>query len=299
MRIPVAPAPDFDPFIAWYTGRRRRLKGRNPSPRTLRTKRIHLSTCSRLMGATTEEQLGTVLGSRKSVEDLLDALSVRMEPNSMQGPVYALLNFGEYAVQREWIPESHVYKADVPARGEQRPIVVYSEEEIETFVSAARGVDLRWWALLTFLADTGRRIGEALGLQWEWFRMEGQMPYIELPWTKNGEPQYVPLGERLATQVFTKANIAKLKDDPRLVDAVHGPFPWSYSTVHARFGRFCERTGLPNKGFHNFRHSYVTHQLINGVPLQAVSALVGHANVGITQQRYSHLNALQFQKYVK
>jgi integrase len=131
---------------------------------------------------------------------------------------------------------------------------------------------------------------------------EGDAPYFELPFQKNGQPQYVPLGERLTLEVFTAANVAKLKTTGRpTLRRVAGEyvFPYSYATVYGRFGRFCERTGLPNRGLHNFRHTYATSQLIRGVPLQAVSALLGHSNPGITGRTYNHVNAMHFRQYVR
>lgn len=57
-------------------------------------------------------------------------------------------------------------------------------------------------------ADTGRRVGEVLSFEWDWFRLADQTAYVELPTTKNGQAQYVPLGSRLRCEVFTPENIA-------------------------------------------------------------------------------------------
>src|SRR3546814_10893167 len=85
---------------------------------------------------------------------------------------------------------------------------------MEAFVSAARGVDLRWWAFITYLVDTGRRVGETLSLRWTYFRLDSEPPYVELPDTKNGDHQYVPLSHRLSEVVFTPEHIEKMKQTP-------------------------------------------------------------------------------------
>jgi integrase/recombinase XerD len=304
MSIATVPAPDFGGFLTWYAGRRRRETGRSPAETTLRTKKQHLRTAARLLGCETEESLGTLVGNRQSMETLLDDLAARCgeHTGTMQVQVYALLDFARYAEAKGWAEEPRIYRGDVPAKNPAKPITVYTDDEVEAFVAAARGVDLRWWALLAFLADTGRRIGECLLLRWDEFKLEADPPYIELPFQKNGVPQYIPLGSRLTTEVFTSDNVGKLQSSGRPTVrrvAAEYPFPYTYSSAHKRFARFCERTGLPNRGFHNFRHTYITAQLVRGVPLQAVSSLVGHANPGVTQTRYNHLNALQVAQWAR
>ena len=108
---------------------------------------------------------------------------------------------------------------------------------MEIFIAAARGDSLRWWALIAFIADTGRRIGETLSLKWEYFHLHDEPAYVELPVNKSGRPQYVPLTRRLANDVFTEANIVKLANEKRngrrqfeREPSVY-PFPWKYDSA--------------------------------------------------------------------
>jgi integrase len=69
--------------------------------------------------------------------------------------------------------------------------------------------------------------------------------------------------------------------------------------VESRFSRFAERAGLPDRGFHCFRHTVITERLARGVPLQAVSRLAGHSSVAVTDSRYNHADALAYSKYIE
>lgn len=291
---------DFDTFARWYIARRQRTFGRVPSPHTVKSKQVHLASFSRIAGVQGEQSLATLLSRRSAVEDLLDEVSLRMSPGAMRVGVYALLDFSVYAIARDLAEETSLLRTDVPGKNPPKPITVYTKAEMELFVSAAKGVELRWWALMCFLADTGRRVGEALELRWDWLKLDSAPPYFELPYQKNGNPQYIPLGRRLREEVFTPPNIAKLKHGRASLrrDPADHPFPWKYGTIHSRFERFCETTGLPNRGFHNLRHTVITDRLVRGVPLQAVSALAGHANPGVTQTRYHHAHALDYARYL-
>ena len=126
-------------------------------------------------------------------------------------------------------------------------------------------------------------------------------PYFELPKSKNGDAQYVPLTRRLAGAVFTPENITKLKAEQNgfLRSPQEFVFPWRYSTVYGMFGRFCDKTGLPNRGFHNFRHTVITERIARGVPIQAVATLAGHRSPAITMARYSHATALDYSRFLE
>lgn len=294
---------DFSAFGRWYNNRRWRKAGRVASPHTLRAKQVHLATCAKLLGLEAEEFLGHTLASREKVVYLLGLVDARMSPGAARQVVYALRSFGEYAEAMGWCAQAEVYDTDVPPRNPDKPITVYSPAEMEAFVTAARGVDLHWWALIAFLAHTGRRIGETLGLRWEWLRADSKVPYFEMPGTKNGENQYVPIDRFLREEVFTPTNIYRMKSRTKFQgrhpaqsykDPTEYVFPFAYKSVHHRFRSFCERAGLPNRGFHNFRHTVITTRLAEGMPLQAVSALAGHSSSAITDRRYNHTTALSF-----
>lgn len=296
---------DFDAFGRWYSTHRLRTTGRPASPATIKTKQTHIA---RLCNLDEGVFRGATLCDRSQVVFLLDRIAAQMSPGAARVAVYALMDYGAFLEAQGTLERGSVAlsKADVPPKNPQPAISVYSAEEMETFVSAARGVDVRWWAFMTYLVDTGRRVGETLGLRWAYFRLDESPAYVELPGTKNGDNQYVPLTRRLVEDVFTPENIEWMKQTPlrkgssaNVGDPKDQPFPWSYNVARARFGRFCKRAGLPDKGFHCFRHTVITERLARGVPIQAVAALAGHRSVATTDQRYNHTTALSYAGYVE
>ena len=50
-----------------------------------------------------------------------------------------------------------------------------------------------------------------------------------------------------------------------------------------------DRPGLPPIRLHDVRHSYATAALAAGIPAKIVSERLGHANVQITLDTYSHV----------
>lgn len=298
---------DFDAFGRWYSVKRLRSTGRPASPNTLRTKQVHLARVCSLPEVGEQVFLGSALCDREQVVFLLDRIASQMTPGAARVVVYALLDWAAFLAAQGAIQAGSVAlsKADVPPKNPLPSISVYSAEEMRTFVDAARGVDIRWWAFMAYLVDTGRRIGETLSLRWDHFRLLEDPAYVELPDTKT-DAQYVPLSARLVHDVFTPENIEWMKQTPTrrgsappVGDYRSQPFPWSYNVAKARFSRFCVRAGLPDKGFHCFRHTVITERLARGVPLQAVAALAGHRSVSTTDQRYNHTNALSYAAFVE
>lgn len=64
----------------------------------------------------------------------------------------------------------------------------------------------------------------------------------------------------------------------------------SYRSVYDLVLRLRQRTGIDFDP-HWMRHSAATRMLRDGVPVEVVSALLGHASVTTTLQIYGHLTA--------
>lgn len=292
-------------FIEWQRTRVLRRTGKEPSVLTLRTHASALRVCADAAGVTDLEMLATHVESRALAESLLDKLSARMTSGSVRTKVQALRIFGQFACAKGWIASVALLPTDSPPANPQKPITIYNDDEMALLLGAARGRGLRWWCFVMTLAHTGRRVGEILAVEWNWLNLSAETPHIHLPHTKNGRQAYVPLSRVLVEDVFTDANIAALKGETRVGanrafsrDLAEYPFPWTYSSVARIFVSFCGAVGIEHRGFHCLRHTKATNLLAKGVPIQAVSSLLGHASVQTTDRIYNHANALAYSQYI-
>jgi integrase len=62
--------------------------------------------------------------------------------------------------------------------------------------------------------------------------------------------------------------------------------PW---TLTRKLERILERAAFPHIRFHDLRHTCATLLLSKGVHPKFVQELLGHANISITLERYSHV----------
>ena len=65
--------------------------------------------------------------------------------------------------------------------------------------------------------------------------------------------------------------------------------PLSGSDVTHRFQTILARTGMRRQRFHDLRHCAATFMLVQGVPLRVVQEVLGHANITVTANTYTHV----------
>jgi integrase len=65
------------------------------------------------------------------------------------------------------------------------------------------------------------------------------------------------------------------------------------------FAPLLRRAGLPHIRFHDLRHTAASLLLRRGVNPKIVSELLGHANIGITLDIYSHVTPDMQQAYAR
>jgi integrase len=59
--------------------------------------------------------------------------------------------------------------------------------------------------------------------------------------------------------------------------------------VTQEFTAIIRKAGLPHLTLHGLRHAYATLFLVAGVSPKVVSELLGHSNIAITMDIYSHV----------
>jgi integrase len=193
-----------------------------------------------------------------------------------------------------------------PPRLRSQTMRTWTAAEIATFLDHVR--EDRLFAAWTLLATTGMRRGEVLGLKWVDLDLEagraavqrslvlaGGRPVLSEPKTARSR-RSVPLPgqtiaalrdhrrrqaeERLALGPgYEDQGFVFCREDGRQLD------PHSFSE---RFKRRVTSSGLPRIRIHDLRHTFATLALQGGVNPKVVSEILGHANIGITLDTYSH-----------
>lgn len=152
--------------------------------------------------------------------------------------------------------------------------------------------------LFGLLYDSGMRIGEALGLRHEDLSAAERQVRITArvndngARVKTGRSRTVPISDAVLRLYadYLHTEYGGLDSDHVFVNLWRRPIghAWSYPAVYDLVVRLRRRTGVDFDP-HWLRHTAATKMLRDGVPVEVVSALLGHASVTTTSDIYGHL----------
>lgn len=131
----------------------------------------------------------------------------------------------------------------------------------------------RYKMLLMFLWHTGARISEALSVTVE--DIDWQLKQVRVKTLKRGRPaqRMIPLNQDIRGELSTYIHTAELKGTDRL-------FPMSRFAVHQEIKALAAKATLPPWiHAHTMRHSFAINCLKQGVHINTLRELLGHANV--------------------
>jgi integrase len=181
-------------------------------------------------------------------------------------------------------------------------------EQAHKLLEAVRGHRLE--VLLIVALTTGIRRGELLALRWSEVDLEGQRiqvrrtvdyithyGYVETePKTAAGKrmialPYFVAdmLKQHRHQQLEAKLKVGRAWEDRDLVFTdLHGGY-FNPRYLGKLFDKILVEADLPHMRFHDLRHSAATLLLSMGVHVKVVQEILGHSNISMTADTYSHV----------
>jgi integrase len=203
---------------------------------------------------------------------------------------------------------SRVYYVVQPPRPDENEMAFLTPEEIIIFLASAQKAPFPYYYLFRTILYTGLRRSEALGLTWRNLDFDlcalsvthtqhrGNGEYIiQPPKTKNGR-RTISLSPSLALlfrDYWSQAKASRLLlgrplNDSDLVFGHLDGSPLDPPTVSHTFMKIVWKAGLKVR-LRDLRHTYASIMLAAGVNVKAISQALGHSNVSITLNIYSHL----------
>jgi integrase len=185
-----------------------------------------------------------------------------------------------------------------PPTRQRHEFTTFTVGQARSFLKAVQGDRLE--ALYVLAVTTGMRQGELLGLRWEDVDLErGRLQLVRRLKTRQSR-RAVVLSELAVTALVDHGDRQSAEreqqgagwEDHGLVftNSVGGPLD-PHNLRQRSFFPLLDRAGLPRIRFHDLRHSCATLLLGEGVHPKIVSDLLGHSQIGITLDLYSHVTA--------
>jgi integrase len=182
--------------------------------------------------------------------------------------------------------------------------------QVAAVLRAASSDDLESLWRLALL--TGMRRGELLGLMWQDVNLDsgalavrrtlsrgnGGTWELGAPKTAHGRRSIAlpgtvvdSLRRHRVRQVEQRLVLGDLWKDHGFVFTNPTGGPLHVNSLMLRFRKLITTTGVPTIRFHDLRHTSATMLLAKGVHPKIVQERLGHSDVGITMNRYSHVTA--------
>ncbi|MDA8283541.1 MAG: tyrosine-type recombinase/integrase [Actinomycetota bacterium] len=172
-----------------------------------------------------------------------------------------------------------------------------SPEQITSLLAACE--HLRDRLLVALIAETGMRIGQALGLRHsDVVSRDKTIRIVPRSGNANGarakcrDEATIPVSAALVRlySEYLFDECGDIDSDYVFVNLFAAPIgrPLRYSAVTGLVGRLRARTGI-EFSLHLLRHSAASEWVRSGVPIEVVSKLLTHANVTTTSGTYVHL----------
>ncbi|MEW6770240.1 MAG: tyrosine-type recombinase/integrase [Bacillota bacterium] len=221
--------------------------------------------------------------------------------------VYRVLHRAlEQAVEWEMLSRNPAARVRPPRADRKEPRVL-TETEVQHLLDSLKGTCLYMPAFLAVY--TGLRLGEVLALRWEDVDLNGLVIHVRRTsvQTKAGEPAYkspkTAKGRRTVDispavvrelkahrrrQLEWKLRAGSLWQETGLVCTREDGSPINPPSLGSFFRRKAREAGFPIS-FHDLRHVHASLLLKAGVRLKVVQERLGHSQITVTGDIYTHL----------
>lgn len=220
-----------------------------------------------------------------------------------------LRRFFNLACERGYYVISPVKDVSMP---KQKGVIIDRDVEIFTRAELKRILDCVstwqpvWRALIQFLLETGCRIGEAEGLQWEDVDLsEGTIyirhnlqrgergVYMTSPKSNRNRMLYLPKNSKALELLSMLHNDAEYTSFSPFIFHTESAQYLMRGLVSYRFRVLSEKSGVRGVYPHKFRHTMASMAIQAGVDIVTVSKILGHASPSITASIYLHTDVEQ------
>lgn len=199
-------------------------------------------------------------------------------------------------------------QATTPPKVERRKMLAYDAAQTATLLDAMRPTRMFIPVLLAVMC--GLRRGEILALRWRHIELGDNLRLLSVMQSaeqtkagirykepKSGKGRTVSLSSTVVTEL--KAHRARQAEEQlrlglrptadSFVVAQADGSPLQPRSLTHEWIRLIQKTTLPRIRFHDLRHTHASQMLSAGIHPKIASERLGHSNIGITLDLYSHV----------
>lgn len=199
-----------------------------------------------------------------------------------------------FAVKQSFLHNNPFKQLD-QMKQDKREIVFWNHHEISAFLDS--NSSNHYLPLFIVLLNTGMRKSEACGLLWDCIDFEQGIITVKRTrdrsglkeTTKGRESRLIPMNRTCREALET---LWQLRKHPSYVftSIKNKPLPYEHLTDR-EFARAVKLAGVRKIRLHDLRTTYASHFCIMGGNVLALSKILGHKSITITQKFYASVNS--------
>ena len=227
----------------------------------------------------------------------------------------------QYGVTMQAIPSNPARDVVLPRntqKAKRQKVKHFENQELKKFLGYLDNLDsdrYRYYyetTLYKFLLATGCRINEALALSWSDIDLDNAVVHVTKTLNRDLEinspkskASYRDIDIDQATVSMLKQyKLRQTKEAWKIgqrESVVFSDFIHEYTSIvklKKRLLTHFKRADVPNIGFHGFRHTHASLLLNSGIPYKELQHRLGHSQISMTMDTYSHLSKENAKKAV-
>ena len=227
----------------------------------------------------------------------------------------------QYGVTMQAIPSNPARDVVLPRntqKAKRQKLKHFDNQELKKFLVYLDNLDsckYRYYydvTLYRFLLATGCRINEALALSWSDIDLYGAIVHITKTLNRDLEINSPKSKSSYRDIDIDQATVSMLKQYKlrqtkeawkigQRESVVFSDFIHEYTSIvklKKRLLTHFKRADVPNIGFHGFRHTHASLLLNSGIPYKELQHRLGHSQISMTMDTYSHLSKENAKKAV-
>jgi integrase len=196
-----------------------------------------------------------------------------------------------------------------PPRSVRKPVQPLTGEQARAFLTYVKQYDDQLWPFFTTAVLTGLRQGELLALRWNDVdldhatlrvshtlqRIDGRWQFVAPKTRRSARTLSLPASVVAALtiqkdrQAFERKAAGDMWQDWNLIFTTPKGTPLEPSNLNGRLHKLLDGAGLPRQGMHGLRHCCASLLLAQGIPARIVMEQLGHSQISMTMDTYSHV----------
>ncbi|MBI4089548.1 MAG: tyrosine-type recombinase/integrase [Candidatus Levybacteria bacterium] len=189
---------------------------------------------------------------------------------------YRFLKINEYITDDPSLLVSHPRYQLAPPR-------IFTPTEYRALRDASRN-DLRMYAIIELLLQTGIRIGELANLKLSDMRKEG----LHIAPVEKHQERIVPLNSRAKEALNRYLEIRPKTEASHLFITKSGK-PFLIRNIRTAVERYFRLAEIKNAKVNDLRHTFVAHHLKHGASLVLISKILGHKRISTTERYLEYI----------